>query len=159
MLQVDFSRFPSFCLVLSLVGWACFGDLICSTSSPGGNLVDGLPPITNIPQQVWLAGALSRINLWWTNLCLACSWYCWWISLARCMRSYNHRYWMFTDALACTNRNSKAHFISRCVHHCDLAQTNAIFHVLAHFSFLSRLSCPELLLLLMISAALQVPWR
>ena len=42
-----FLYFPGLCLVLSLVGSVTSGDPSCSTSSPGGHLVDGLPPAAN----------------------------------------------------------------------------------------------------------------
>ena len=42
-----FLCFPRLCVVLSLVFSLLLGDPICSTSSPGGDLVDGLPPVAN----------------------------------------------------------------------------------------------------------------
>ena len=63
-----------------LVCFVAFGDPKHSTSSPGGNLVDGT------------AICKSMVNrpLAWT-----CSWFRCWISFSRCMLSYNHRYLNF----------------------------------------------------------------
>ena len=46
-----FSYLPGFCLVSSLVGSVLCGDHSCSTSSPVGNLVDGLPPVVDLGKQ------------------------------------------------------------------------------------------------------------
>ena len=49
--QVHFSCSARLCLVLSCVGSVSSGDPSCSTSSPGGHLVDGLPPAANARSQ------------------------------------------------------------------------------------------------------------
>ena len=45
--SIYFLMFPPVVCVLSLVDSALSVDRSCSTSSPGGNLVDGLPPAAN----------------------------------------------------------------------------------------------------------------
>ena len=47
---MDFSMFQWLYLAFSLVGSVLSSDPICSTSSPGRNLVDGLPPAADISE-------------------------------------------------------------------------------------------------------------
>ena len=50
--SVDFLMFPKVYRV-SLVDVVLSDDPSCSTSSPGGNLFDGLPPAANWPIQIY----------------------------------------------------------------------------------------------------------